>query len=58
MLYLVPPTAIAMAWLWLREPPAPLALGGGFLALAGVAITTRSRAGHAKAPELAPTTAE
>ncbi len=43
LLYLVPPTVILMAWIWLREPPAPLALVGGPLALAGVAITSTSR---------------
>lgn len=40
--YLVAPMAIAMAWLILSEAPPPLALGGGALSIAGVAIA-RSR---------------
>jgi drug/metabolite transporter (DMT)-like permease len=41
--YLVPPLAILLGWLLLGEAPPSLALGGGALCLAGVAIA-RSRA--------------
>jgi drug/metabolite transporter (DMT)-like permease len=42
-LYLVPPTALLVAWLWLRELPGPAALGGGVIALGGVALVARAR---------------
>jgi drug/metabolite transporter (DMT)-like permease len=42
-LYLIPPLAIFIGWLWLGEVPAPAALVGGAMALAGVVIVnTRS----------------
>jgi drug/metabolite transporter (DMT)-like permease len=52
MTYLVPPVAILLGWLLLAETPAPLALAGGALCLAGVYLTQRgtqsgSRAGVA-----------
>ncbi|GAA1892515.1 DMT family transporter [Asanoa iriomotensis] len=37
--YLVPPLVVVMAWALLDEVPAALALGGGLLCLAGVAVT-------------------
>lgn len=37
-LYLVPPTAIVIEWLWLGDRPGPLALAGGAITLAGVAL--------------------
>jgi drug/metabolite transporter (DMT)-like permease len=37
--YLVPGLAVAMSWLLLGEAPGPLALAGGVLCLAGVAVT-------------------
>jgi drug/metabolite transporter (DMT)-like permease len=40
--YLVPPLAVLLGWLVLAETPAPLALAGGALCLAGV-ILARSR---------------
>jgi len=43
-LYMVPTLSIAIAWLWLGEVPGVLALVGGAVALAGVAIVnTRGR---------------
>jgi drug/metabolite transporter (DMT)-like permease len=39
--YLVPPLAVLLGWLVLHESPPVLALGGGLLCLAGVAITRR-----------------
>jgi drug/metabolite transporter (DMT)-like permease len=41
--YLVPPIAILMGWLVLGDVPPGLALGGGVLCLAGVAITRGAR---------------
>ena len=40
--YLVPPITIALAWLFLREVPVPMAYVGGALALVGVAIARRA----------------
>jgi len=42
--YLVPPVSIGLAWLLLGETPAGLALAGGALCLAGVAISRRRSA--------------
>lgn len=43
-LYLVPIVASGIAWLWLGEVPAVLALGGGLLVLVGVIlVNTRGR---------------
>jgi drug/metabolite transporter (DMT)-like permease len=39
-LYLVPPTTVLIAALWPGESPSPLALAGGAVALAGVAVAT------------------
>jgi drug/metabolite transporter (DMT)-like permease len=41
--YLVPPIAILMGWLVLGDVPPGLALGGGVLCLAGVAVTRGAR---------------
>lgn len=41
--YLVPPIAIAFAWLLLDEVPAPLAFVGGALCLAGVALSRQKK---------------
>ncbi|TWT25224.1 DMT family transporter [Planomicrobium sp. CPCC 101110] len=38
LIYLEPAVAIIVAWLWLHELPAPLALVGGVIAIAGVII--------------------
>jgi drug/metabolite transporter (DMT)-like permease len=42
-LYAVPVVAAAVAWVWLGETPAPLAVAGGAVALAGVALTASAR---------------
>lgn len=44
VLYLVPPLAVAISWATLGEAPAPLAIAGGTLALAGVALSQRQSA--------------
>jgi drug/metabolite transporter (DMT)-like permease len=41
VLYLVPVVATALAWLWLGELPAPLAVVGGALAVLGVVLVRR-----------------
>jgi drug/metabolite transporter (DMT)-like permease len=41
-LYLVPPTALLVAWLWLGELPATAALAGEASALAGVTLVARA----------------
>ncbi len=44
LLYLVPPVAVLIAWIWLHEVPTPVELAGGLLVLAGVIIVTRGPA--------------
>jgi drug/metabolite transporter (DMT)-like permease len=44
MTYLVPPVAILLGWILLGETPAPLAVVGGALCIAGVAIARTTRA--------------
>jgi drug/metabolite transporter (DMT)-like permease len=39
--YLVPPLAVLLGWIVLSESPPALALGGGLLCLAGVAVSRR-----------------
>jgi drug/metabolite transporter (DMT)-like permease len=43
MTYLVPPIVIVMSWLLLSEAPAPLAIVGGALCIAGVAVARSNR---------------
>jgi drug/metabolite transporter (DMT)-like permease len=40
-LYLVPPVATVIAWVWLGEVPGPVTVVGGALCLTGVVIATR-----------------
>jgi len=42
-LYLVPVVALLLAWAWLGERPAPLAVAGGVLAVIGVIVVRRPR---------------
>ena len=42
-LYAIPVVAALVAWLWLGEAPAPLAVGGGAVAIGGVALTAAGR---------------
>lgn len=38
MLYLEPPIAIFVAWIWLNELPSVLSMIGGFIAISSVAV--------------------
>jgi drug/metabolite transporter (DMT)-like permease len=42
-LYAIPVVAALVAWLWLGEAPAALAVAGGAVAIVGVALTARGR---------------
>jgi drug/metabolite transporter (DMT)-like permease len=44
MTYLVPPVVIVLGWLLLGEAPVPLAIVGGALCIAGVAVARSTRA--------------
>ena len=44
LLYLVPPVAVLIAWIWLHEVPSLIELAGGLLVLGGVIIITRGPA--------------
>jgi drug/metabolite transporter (DMT)-like permease len=43
-LYAIPVVAALVAWAWLGEMPAALAVAGGAVAIAGVALTARAGA--------------
>jgi drug/metabolite transporter (DMT)-like permease len=43
LLYLVPPVAVLIAWLWLGEIPLPTELFGGLVVIAGVAVISQGR---------------
>ena len=43
LLYLVPPVAVLIAWVWLGESPTAIELGGGVVVIFGVAIVARGR---------------
>ena len=47
-LYAIPVVAALVAWAWLGETPAALAVAGGAVAIAGVALT--ARAAHRPSP--------
>jgi len=49
-LYLSPVLAIGIAWLWLGEMPSWLSLGGGLVAVCGVALANARRASPPRAP--------
>ena len=51
-LYAVPVVAFSAGWLWLGERPAPVALAGGAIALAGVALVARGQAPRSPKPRI------
>lgn len=46
-LYLVPPVALVVSFVWLGEVPGMLELGGGAISILGVVLIQRTRAGRA-----------
>ncbi|MEV4064362.1 DMT family transporter [Nonomuraea dietziae] len=50
-LYLVPPLAIGVAFVWLGEIPGPVELAGGLISMAGVILIHRHTARPAVVPE-------
>ncbi len=53
-LYAVPVVAFTAGWLWLGERPAAMALAGGAIALAGVALTATRGGSRSRAASAAP----
>jgi drug/metabolite transporter (DMT)-like permease len=43
LLYLVPPVAVVISWIWLGEVPVPAELIGGLVVIAGVVVVTQGR---------------
>ncbi|MGI8770070.1 MAG: DMT family transporter [Acidobacteriaceae bacterium] len=41
LLYFIPLAAVVISYFWLKELPSPLSIGGGIVAIAGVALLTR-----------------
>ncbi|MFI0538822.1 DMT family transporter [Streptomyces sp. WSLK1-3] len=58
-LYLVPPVALLVSFVWLGETPHPIELIGGAIAVAGVVLINRRRAvaAGAREPQTVPTVA-
>lgn len=56
--YAVPPIVVLLSWALLGEVPAPLALAGGVLCLAGVVVATRPRRVPAPGPAPGPGSVE
>jgi drug/metabolite transporter (DMT)-like permease len=54
--YIVPPLAIVMGLIFFAEVPAPLAIAGGVLSLAGVALSRRTRPVPPAVPVAVPAT--
>ena len=51
-LLMVGPVGVLIGWAWLGEQPAPLALAGGAIALAGVATVLRGPRPRPRVPIL------
>ncbi|MFE2517938.1 DMT family transporter [Streptomyces mirabilis] len=45
-LYLVPPVALVVSFVWLAEVPRPIALAGGAISVAGVILISRHKQNH------------
>ncbi|GLY86704.1 DMT family transporter [Actinoallomurus iriomotensis] len=50
-LYLVPPVALAVSFVWLGETPGPIPLLGGLIGIAGVALISRRASAPAQVAE-------
>ncbi|MFD8214765.1 DMT family transporter [Streptomyces sp. NPDC059697] len=48
-LYLVPPVALIVSFVWLGEVPRPIALAGGAISVAGVILISRHKQNHNRA---------
>jgi drug/metabolite transporter (DMT)-like permease len=52
-IYLSPPIAVAIGWVWLHEIPGPMVLAGGAVVIAGVVLANARRRTSPPAPVLA-----